>query len=321
MSSPPAPPTLVERYLEHLQFERRLARRSVALYRQHLQQLVRNAASVPVELLQVQQAHVRHWLIRMHSSGHSGSSIALVLSAWRGFYRWLGQDGLVATNPVHQVRAPKRGQVLPKALGVDAAVQLAGFHRTDATTDADAWLEARDAAMTELLYSSGLRVSELTGLDWAASVGAHHAGRGWLDVDAAEVQVQGKGGKRRHVPVGAPALAALTHWLELRGNAWPHQPALFIGRYGTRLSTQSIWQRLRQRSQLAGMAVPVHPHMLRHSFASHLLQSSNDLRAVQELLGHANITTTQVYTRLDFQHLAQVYDKAHPRAKKPKSAP
>ena len=191
----------------------------------------------------------------------------------------------------------------------------------------DPWLEARDCAMVELLYGSGLRVGELIGLDVQAS----KAARGWVDLRAAEAHVLGKGSKRRSVPVGKTAIAALERWLELRGPMGTAQGgpvhetqadaarALFNGRNGTRLSAQSVWQRLRRRSLQAGVLTPVHPHMLRHSFASHLLQSSGDLRAVQELLGHANISTTQVYTRLDFQHLAETYDKAHPRARaKPK---
>jgi integrase/recombinase XerC len=174
-------------------------------------------------------------------------------------------------------------------------------------------MEARDAAMVELLYGSGLRIGELTGLDARESA----ASKGWVDVQAGDAHVLGKGSKRRTVPVGAKALEALAHWLIVRAQMLGStvQPALFIGRNATRLTPQSIWLRLRQRSLQAGLATPVHPHMLRHSFASHLLQSSSDLRAVQELLGHASITTTQVYTRLDFQHLAKAYDAAHPRAK------
>ena len=310
--APPHPQVL--RYLEHVRFEKRLATRTATLYALHLADLEQRAAVVPVDLLQVHQAHVRRWAAQLHAGGRSGRGIALVLSCWRGFYGWLGREGLVASNPVQDVRAPKAGKALPKALGVDDAVQLADFQ---AEMD-DPWLDARDAAMVELLYGCGLRVGELVGLDIRASTAALQAGRGWIDMESAEVQVQGKGSKRRTAPLGRAALEALQHWLVVRGaveGAGTVQPALFIGRRGTRLTPQSIWQRLRRRSLLAGLAAPVHPHMLRHSFASHLLQSSGDLRAVQELLGHASITTTQVYTRLDFQHLAQVYDVAHPRAK------
>ncbi len=317
MECTPAPAPLhplVQRYLEHVRFEKRLASRTATLYTLHLADLEQRAAEVPVEVLQVHQAHVRRWAAQLHARGHSGRGIALVLSCWRGFYAWLGREGLVASNPVQDVRAPKAGKALPKALGVDDAVHLADFK----AEDEDPWLEARDAAVVELLYGCGLRVGELVGLDIRASTAALQAGRGWIDLEAAEVQVQGKGSKRRTAPLGRAALEALQHWLVVRGavdGAGTVQPALFIGRRGTRLTPQSIWQRLRRRSLLAGLAAPVHPHMLRHSFASHLLQSSGDLRAVQELLGHASITTTQVYTRLDFQHLARVYDTAHPRAK------
>jgi integrase/recombinase XerC len=188
-------------------------------------------------------------------------------------------------------------------------VQFAEF----SADDADPWLEARDAAMVELLYGCGLRVGELVGLDVRAGPQAS----GWIDLQAGEAHVLGKGSKRRTVPVGRKALQALAHWLQVRADG-PHaqEPALFIGRHGTRLGGPAVWQRLKQRSLRAGLATPVHPHMLRHSFASHVLQSSGDLRAVQELLGHASIGTTQVYTRLDFQHLARAYDAAHPRAKR-----
>jgi integrase/recombinase XerC len=312
---------LVERYLEHVRVEKRLAARTVELYALDLQKLSTHAAQAQVTLLQVHTSHIRRWVAQMHSGGRSGRGIALILSGWRGFYVWLGREGLIASNPVQDVRAPKAGKPLPKALSVDDAVQLASFEGAECDTP---WLQARDAAIVELLYSSGLRVGELTGLDAVASAQA----RGWVDLQAAEVHVLGKGGKRRTVPVGTKAQEALQCWLAVRaqGLPAPHsllapataeglQAALFIGRNGTRLTAQSIWQRLRRRSLLAGLAAPVHPHMLRHSFASHLLQSSSDLRAVQELLGHASITTTQVYTRLDFQHLARAYDAAHPRAK------
>ncbi|GHC75783.1 tyrosine recombinase XerC [Pseudorhodoferax aquiterrae] len=299
---------LVERYLEHQRVERRLAARTLALYQADLAKLRTHAESSQIGLLAVHNAHIRRWVAQMHSGGRSGRGIALILSGWRGFYAWLGREGLVAANPVQDVRAPKSGKPLPKALGVDEAVQLAEF----SSEADDPWLEARDAAMVELLYGAGLRVAELTGLDVRAS----GAARGWIDLDAGEAHVLGKGSKRRSVPIGAAAAAALKAWLALRGEGAALNPALFIGRHGTRLTAQSVWQRLRRRSLQAGLATPVHPHMLRHSFASHVLQSSGDLRAVQELLGHANIATTQVYTRLDFQHLARAYDAAHPRARR-----
>ena len=306
---------LVERYLEHVRVEKRLAERTLALYSLDLEKLAQFAAQSGVALTTVGNHHVRRWVAQMHAGGRSGRGIALILSGWRGFYAWLGREGLISANPVQDVRAPRQPRPLPKALGVDEAVQLAD-HADEAD---DPWLDARDAAMVELLYGGGLRVGELIGLDVAPSDAALRAGRGWLDLQGAEVQVQGKGDKRRTVPVGRGALQALQQWLAVRDQvaAQPQAAqALFIGRRGTRLTAQSVWQRLKRRSLRAGLATPVHPHMLRHSFASHVLQSSGDLRAVQELLGHANIGTTQVYTRLDFQHLAKAYDAAHPRARR-----
>ena len=301
---------LTERYLEHVRVEKRLAQRTVELYALDLHKLCALADKAEVPLDAVHNAHIRRWVAQMHGQGRSGRGIALILSGWRGFYVWLGREGKVSSNPVQDVRAPKAAKPLPKALGVDEAVQLAEF----ASEVDNPWLEARDAAMVELLYGGGLRVGELTGLDVTAGPRA----RGWIDLDTGEAHVLGKGAKRRSVPIGAAALQAVKDWLALRGTGSEaaQTQALFAGRRGTRLTSQSIWQRLRRRSQQAGLATPVHPHMLRHSFASHLLQSSGDLRAVQELLGHANISTTQVYTRLDFQHLARVYDAAHPRAKR-----
>ena len=321
---------LVERYLTHVRVEKRLAARTVTLYGLDLEKLSEFALQAAVPLTAVQNHHIRRWVAQMNAGGRSGRGIGLILSGWRGFYAWLGREGLISANPVQDVRAPKQPRPLPKALGVDEAMHLAD-HVDD---DDDPWLEARDAAMVELLYGGGLRVGELVGLDVAPSDAAARAGRGWIDAQAGEVHVQGKGGKRRAVPLGRAAAEALGRWLAVRGQvgalaeastsadaakadrAGDAVLALFIGQRGTRLTAQSIWQRLRRRSLRAGLATPVHPHMLRHSFASHVLQSSGDLRAVQELLGHANIGTTQVYTRLDFQHLAMAYDAAHPRARK-----
>lgn len=309
--------SLVERYLEHVRVEKRLAARTVSLYALDLEKLCANAAQSSVALMAVRNTHIRRWVAQMYSGGRSGRGIALILSGWRGFYTWLGRQGLVTSNPVQDVRSPKVAKPLPKALGVDEAVQFADH----VVEDDDPWLEARDSAMVELLYGGGLRVGELVGLDVKASATA----RGWIDMDAGEAHVLGKGSKRRTVPIGATAAEALRYWLMVRDTRAAGETALdasadgaaalFQGRNGTRLTAQSVWQRLKRRSLRAGLATPVHPHMLRHSFASHVLQSSGDLRAVQELLGHANIATTQVYTRLDFQHLARAYDAAHPRAK------
>jgi integrase/recombinase XerC len=300
---------LVTRYLGHVRVEKRLAQRTVELYTLDLRRLQANAHAAGVALTDVHNAHIRRWVVQMHGAGRSGRGIALILSGWRGFYTWLGREGLIASNPVQDVRAPKAPKPLPKALSVDEAVQLASY---EAVPDESApGLEARDHCITELLYGCGLRIGELVGLDVRASSVA----RGWIDTDSSEAHVLGKGSKRRSVPVGSKAIEALEAWLELRREWVSDNPALFINARGGRLTPQHIRVRLKQRSFKAGLATPVHPHMLRHSFASHVLQSSGDLRAVQELLGHANITTTQVYTRLDFQHLAKVYDEAHPRAK------
>ena len=304
---------LVARYLSHVRFEKRLSDRTVALYGEDLSKLSDLAGQAGLATLAlIDTPHLRRWMAQMHAAGRSPRGIALILSGWRGFFNWLGKEGVIQANPLSGLRAPKAAKPLPKALNVDDAVQLAQ-HRP---IDTDPWLQARDSAMVELLYSSGLRVGELIGLDVQASP---HA-KGWIDLSAGEAHVLGKGSKRRSVPVGQQALASLQSWLTVRAGGLPanalDQAAMFVGQRGTRLSAQAVWQRLRLRGLQAGIATPVHPHMLRHSFASHVLQSSGDLRGVQELLGHANISTTQVYTRLDYQHLAKTYDAAHPRARK-----
>jgi len=299
----------IARHLDYLKVERRLAERTLAMYGEAFARLARCAAAVPVTLRAVETHHIRRWAAQLHGAGLAPRSIALVLSAWRGFYRWLGREGGIAANPVAGVRAPRAPQPLPKALAVDHAVALAE-HRTEG---GDRRLAARDACIAELLYGCGLRVGELVGLDVVAS----GAAAGWIDAADGSAHVLGKGRKRRAVPVGAPALGALAEWLALRGEmARGDEAALFVGSHGTRLSASQVRSRLKANAIAAGVPTHVHPHMLRHSFASHVLQSSGDLRAVQELLGHANITTTQVYTKLDFGHLSKVYDSAHPRARK-----
>jgi integrase/recombinase XerC len=303
------PDAALQRYLEHLRVERRLAPRSVQMIDDALRWLQQAAAAVPVPLREVQPAHVRRWAAMLRERPLAPRSIAIHLSAWRGLYRWWGRQGEVRVNPVDGVRAPKAPKPLPKALSVEQAVSLAAFE----PQRGQAALRARDHCMVELLYGSGLRVAELVGLDQRASDTA----AGWIDAADASTQVLGKGRKRRTVPVGSAALNALRAWLAVRGQlAAPDEPALFVSNRGTRLTPSQVRSRLKALAQQAGLPTHVHPHMLRHSFASHLLQSSGDLRAVQELLGHANIATTQVYTRLDFQHLAKVYDAAHPRAKR-----
>jgi len=320
MSTPtPAP---IERYLQHLRVERRVSAHTLTAYGDALARLGKLAGEAAVPLERVQAAHVRRFAAQLHAGGLGARSIALALSGWRGFYRWWAQqaDVHLAQNPVEGVRAPKAARPLPKALAVDEAVSLASRAPAAAVGEAPAdpeeaaALAARDHAIAELLYGCGLRLGELLGLDLRA--GAESGG--WIDAEDATAHVFGKGSKRRSVPVGAPALAALDAWLAhrpalARGG---DEPAVFISRLGRRLSPNQLRARLKAQADQAGIATPVHPHMLRHSYASHLLQSSGDLRGVQELLGHASIATTQVYTRLDFQHLAKVYDAAHPRAKR-----
>ncbi len=296
------------RHLKHLEVERRLAARTLANYQEAFKRLQNFADAAPVKLRAVQAHHIRRWAGQLHRKGLAPGSIAIELSAWRGFYRWLGRDGHVVLNPVDGVRAPKAPKPLPKALAVDQAVLLADQFDEAASP----FLEARDHCMTELLYGCGLRVSELLGLDAQASTKA----AGWIDVPDATAHVLGKGSKRRSVPVGGAALRALAAWMEVRSEmAAVGEAALFVSNRGSRLTPSQVRSRLKLRAVKAGLPTHVHPHMLRHSFASHLLQSSGDLRAVQELLGHASITTTQVYTKLDFGHLSKVYDAAHPRAR------
>ncbi len=294
------------RYLAQLATQRRLSPHTVAAYGRDLAVLTRLCA--PAALETVDHAMIRRYAAKLHGEGLSPRTIARLLSGWRGLYAYLAEHAGLASNPVDGVRAPRRAKGLPKALSVDAAVQL----MTANTHGHPEPAELCNRAMFELLYSSGLRVSELTSLDMAWTNGDSLS---WYDAAGADVVVTGKGNKMRRVPVGAPARAALDAWLAVRPPAKDGGAALFLTARGARMTPRAVQQRLKQHAILAGSPVHVHPHVLRHSFASHLLQSSGDLRAVQELLGHASITSTQVYTALDFQHLAAVYDRAHPRAK------
>ena len=296
-------------YLRELATQRQLSSHTVAAYRRDLLELAALAGHDDWPALT--HADMRRFAARLHAGGQEPRTIARKLSGWRGFYNWLSRQLPLPANPVEGVRAPRRPKTLPKALAVDAAVQLLEGNRHGHPEPA----ELCNLAMFELLYSSGLRVSELAGLDLAYTTAANAASLGWFDAAAGEVVVTGKGGKMRRVPVGGPARDALAAWLAVRPPAKDGSAALFLSHRGARITPRVVQQRLKQHAIRAGSPTHVHPHVLRHSFASHLLQSSGDLRAVQELLGHASITSTQVYTALDFQHLAAVYDRAHPRAK------
>ncbi|MBX3666246.1 MAG: tyrosine recombinase XerC [Burkholderiales bacterium] len=293
----PASAAQLDGYIRHLTHERRLSAHTAKNYRRDIEALLRLAADrAPAQLT----AHdIRRGIAQLHGRGLDGRSLARMLSAWRGFYHYLARDHGCAQNPCLGIRAPKSAKRLPQALSPDEARQLVELEDGDP-------LAVRDRAILELFYSSGLRLSELTGL-----------APGDVNFSDATVRVTGKGSKTRIVPVGSHAVRALQAWLAQRA-AMPEADAqaLFVNPKGRRLGPRAVQLCVRQRAQQQGVAARVHPHMLRHSFASHVLQSSSDLRAVQEMLGHASISTTQVYTQLDFQHLAKIYDAAHPRAKK-----
>jgi integrase/recombinase XerC len=295
----PAHP-LLRGYLEHLSNERRLSPHTLSNYARDIDALIALAGTARLDRLGVHE--IRRFVSQLHGRGLNGRSLARMLSAWRGFYHYLARDHGYATNPCLGMRAPKAAKKLPRALSPDEAAQLM-------RVEGEGALVARDKAMLELFYSSGLRLSELTGL----------AVRD-VSLRDATVQVTGKGSKTRIVPVGRHALEALKTWLACREGIVPAgETALFVAKGGARLSGRAVAQRVGHWAKRFGLAGKVHPHMLRHSFASHVLQSSGDLRAVQEMLGHASVSTTQVYTHLDFQHLAKAYDAAHPRARRRKA--
>ncbi len=292
----------LEAFLSHLRHERRLSPRTVDAYRRDLERALAACRDDGLSAwcdLNVHQ--VRALVARGHRRGLSGKSLQRQLSALRTLFAYLMREGLAGHDPAAGVRAPKHRRRLPEVLDPDETARLLAF-------DADDLLSVRDRALLELLYSSGLRLAEVVTLDLAA-----------LDLRDATVRVTGKGAKDRVVPVGRYAVHALTVWLQRRAElAAAGESAVFVSRRGRRLSARSVQARLSRRALLQGLDRRVHPHMLRHSFASHLLESSGDLRGVQELLGHADIGTTQIYTHVDFQHLAEVYDRAHPRARRRK---
>lgn len=288
---------LLDQYLAYLANERGLSPLTRSNYARDIAMLVELAGTTALD--QLQPAQIRRFVATLHGRGLSGKSIARTLSAWRGFYAYLGRRHSFGANPCTGLRPPKSPKTLPQALSPEQAARLVEIEENDA-------LAVRDHAICELFYSSGLRLAELVGLDV-----------GGLDLTDATVTVTGKGSKTRIVPVGSHALAAVRTWLGQRaGIARAGVNALFVSKRGTRITPRAVQYRLKKWALMQGVTADVHPHTLRHSFASHVLQSSGDLRAVQEMLGHANISTTQVYTHLDFQHLAKVYDQAHPRARK-----
>ena len=270
---------------------------TVRSYGRDVHALLEQAGGLP--LRELQPAHIRRFVSQLHARGLDGKSLARVLSAWRGFFTYLTRDHGHEHNPCLGMRPPRAAKRLPHAMSPDEAGRLMELGE-------DHVLAVRDRAILELLYSSGLRLSELTGLALED-----------VNFRDATIRVTGKGAKTRVVPVGSYAQAALKAWLVERAPLAPAgEQAMFITRDGARLSARSVQARLKHWGRKLGLPGNVHPHALRHSFASHVLQSSGDLRAVQDMLGHASISTTQVYTHLDFQHLAKVYDAAHPRAKK-----
>lgn len=289
--------SLTEAFRGHLANERRLSPHTCKSYIHDIHILIKYLT--PETLQEVQPQHIRMLIAQLHGKGLSGRSLSRMLSAWRRFYHYLIRDHCFSHNPCTGIRVPKSPKKLPKALSPDETAQLLTFTALDPLT-------IRDRAMFELFYSSGLRLAELTQLRPKD-----------IDFSDGTVRVLGKGGKTRIVPVGKVAIEALQAWLAHQKKiAKPDVDAMFLSKHGDAISSRTISHRLKVHSRHQGINQNVHPHMLRHSFASHLLQSSGDLRAVQEMLGHAHISSTQVYTHLDFQHLTKVYDAAHPRAKK-----
>lgn len=287
----------IDGFIAHLRAERRLSAHTADAYRRDLEALLNDVGGLP--LTGMTPAQLRRALARQHAAGLGGRSLARRLSAWRSFFRWLQKRGEMPADPCTGIRAPRAPKRLPETLSPDVTAHLVGF-------EAEGFDATCDRALFELIYSSGLRLSEAVGLD-----------TGVIDLNGGTVRVLGKGSKTREVPVGEAALAAVRDWLAVRAeHARADEPALFITRRGRRLGPRTVQTRLDRLARTRGLEQHVHPHMLRHAFASHVLQSSGDLRAVQELLGHASISTTQVYAHLDFQHLAKVYDAAHPRARK-----
>lgn len=289
----------VEDFLAQLRYERQLSAHTLAAYQRDLHRFLQHAAhSVPTGMDKIRETHVQSYVTARHRKSISARSLQRELSAIRSFFNFLIQQEHLDFNPARDIRAPKAARKLPQTLDVDQVQQFLSI-------EDDTLLATRDRAILELFYSSGLRLSELVGLNMAD-----------LDLREGLVRVVGKGRKQRIVPVGRLACSACQKWLQQRAQMnIVDEQAVFLSQQGKRISTRNIQQRLQHWSKKQALNRRVHPHMLRHSFASHMLESSSDLRAVQELLGHSDINTTQIYTHLDYQHLAGVYDRAHPRAR------
>lgn len=286
-------------FLAHLRNERQYSPLTVENYARDIRRLIELAGTTSLD--ELKSHHIRRYVAQLHGQGLGGKTLARMLSAWRGFYAYLMRDHRHKGNPCIGLRAPKSACNLPHALSPDEAVRMVELPTHDEP------LSIRDKAMFELFYSSGLRLAELVGLDLESM---QH------DINAGEVRITGKGNKTRIVPLGSHAITALQAWLAVRPALAGDDAALFVSRNGKRISARSVQLRMKEWGIRQGITSGVHPHLLRHSFATHVLQSSGDLRAVQEMLGHASISTTQVYTHLDFQYLAKIYDAAHPRAKR-----
>ncbi len=316
---------LVDDYLNHLDIERKLSTHTINGYKRDLVELSEFSDLIFTPTDQLTHADIRKLTSKLHAKGLSAHSIGRKLSAWRGFFNYLSEQNLVTSNPVHGVKAPKSARTLPKALSVDDAIRLVATPGESSNKLTKRTMQLCNQAMFELLYSSGLRVSELVGLDIRYTKETAYVSKGWINYEAREVIVTGKGNKMRNIPLGEAALSAIRTWLEVRiptiknanRNDTTHAKfALFLNERGNRMSSRVVQLRLKAHARTLGIPANLHPHVLRHCFASHILQSSGDLRAVQEMLGHSAITSTQIYTSLDFMHLSQVYDAAHPRAKR-----
>ncbi|ETD68925.1 recombinase XerC [Pelistega indica] len=308
--------TAINEWLNYLSKERRYSSHTLSAYERDMAQLVELYPQH--SLLQISPTQIRSAIARLHSQDYSPRSLARLLSTWRSFYKWYCLQAHLAINPTLDIKAPKIARSLPKALSTDQTKTL--LDTGEAITGNEV-IAARDQAIFELFYSSGLRLSELINIDIQFHQSGHYESQGWLDLKEREVTVIGKGKKTRILPLGEKAVQAIEFWLTKRplllkpNTSEKDAYALFLGERGARITPRVIQLQLKKLGIKSNIPANIHPHVLRHSFASHLLQSSQDLRAVQELLGHANISTTQIYTKLDFQHLAKVYDQTHPRAK------